>query len=49
MANSELIELPSADGGTFMRHESTYVDKGALVGLWNPHLAFFRISWQAQR
>ena len=32
MANSELIELPSADGGTFMRHESTYVDKGALVG-----------------
>jgi len=32
MANSELIELPSADGGTFMHHESAYVDQSAQVG-----------------
>ncbi len=29
---SELITMPSADGGTFVRHESAYVDKGAQVG-----------------
>jgi len=29
---SELITMPSADGGTFVRHESAYVDQGAQVG-----------------
>jgi len=29
---SELIIMPSADGGTFMRHESAYVDQGAQIG-----------------
>jgi UDP-2-acetamido-3-amino-2,3-dideoxy-glucuronate N-acetyltransferase len=29
---SELITMPSVDGGTFMRHESAYVDQGAQVG-----------------
>jgi len=32
MANPELIELPSADGGSFMRHESAYIDEGAQIG-----------------
>ena len=32
MTNSELIELPSTDGGSFMRHESAYVDEGAQIG-----------------
>ena len=29
---SELITMPSADGGTFACHESAYVDQGAQVG-----------------
>jgi len=29
---SELITMPSADGATFVRHESAYVDQGAQVG-----------------
>jgi len=29
---SELITMPSADGGTFARHASAYVDQGAQVG-----------------
>lgn len=29
---SELITMPSADGGSFVRHESAYVDEGAQVG-----------------
>jgi len=29
---SDLITMPSADGGTFVRHESAYVDQGAQVG-----------------
>ena len=29
---SELITMPSDDGGTFVRHESAYVDQGAQVG-----------------
>ncbi len=29
---SEMIPVPSADGGTFTRHESTYVDEGTWVG-----------------
>lgn len=29
---SELITMPSADGGAFVHHESAYVDQGAQVG-----------------
>ena len=29
---SELVSTPSSDGGTFVRHESAYVDQGAQVG-----------------
>lgn len=32
MANKELIEQPAAGGGTWHRHESSYVDEGAQVG-----------------
>jgi len=30
--NKELIEVAAADGGTFYKHESAYVDEGAQVG-----------------
>jgi len=32
MANKELVELPASGGGTYYRHESSYVDEGAVVG-----------------
>ena len=30
--HAELIEMPASEGGTYLRHESSYVDEGALVG-----------------
>lgn len=32
MANPELIEMPAFEGGTYQRHESSYIDEGAQIG-----------------
>jgi len=32
MVNQELIELPASGGSIYYRHESSYVDEGAVVG-----------------
>lgn len=32
MANKEMIETAAEGGGSFQRHESSYVDEGAVVG-----------------
>jgi UDP-2-acetamido-3-amino-2,3-dideoxy-glucuronate N-acetyltransferase len=32
MANKELVESPATDGGSWHRHESSYVDEGAEIG-----------------
>ena len=32
MSNPELVEMPAHEGGTYLRHESSYVDEGAQVG-----------------
>ena len=32
MANPEVIDQPSHDGGSYSRHESAYVDEGAEIG-----------------
>ncbi|MDX9827933.1 MAG: acyltransferase [Spirochaetia bacterium] len=32
MQNGQMIQMPAVDGGAWKRHESSYVDEGALVG-----------------
>lgn len=32
MLNNNLVEAPAVDGGVYFRHESSYVDEGAMVG-----------------